>query len=110
MKRTEEAYIGLELGTHTWNVDIENNAMEDILDAGIECYPEDIYSIIYEGYSCSEEHLKMMLSEPDNSKNMLYPLDCFRELSYDNWLEYKIERDEERKNAMELAKKIAKGV
>jgi len=99
MKRIEEAYIGLELGTHTWNVDIENNAMEDILDAGIGCYPEDIYALIYKGYSCSEEKLKMMLNEPDNSNNMLYPLDCYRDLSYDDWLEYKKEWDEFEKEA-----------
>mgnify|MGYP001397937174 CR=1 FL=1 len=102
MKRTEEAYIGLELETHTWNVDIENNAMEDILDEGIECYPDDVYALIYEGYNCSEEHLKMMLSEPDNSKNMLYPLDCFRELSYDDWLDYKKEVDDEHKKRQKL--------
>ena len=100
MKRTEEAYIGLELGTHTWNVDIENNAMEDILDEGIRGDAHDLYSIIYGGYSCSEEHLKMMLDEPDNSDNMLYPLDCFRDLSYDDWLEYKKEWDEDKEREL----------
>ena len=95
MKRTELAYIGLELETAIWNVDIENNAMEDILDAGIDCYPEDVYEIIYKGYNCTEEKLKMLLGEQDNGDNMFYPLDCFRELSYKDWLEYKQERDEE---------------
>ena len=37
----------------------------------------------------------MMLSEPDNGDNMLYPLDCFKELSYDDWLKYKKGREEE---------------
>ena len=103
-KRTDEAYIGLELGTHTWNVDIGNNAMEDILDEGIECYPEDVYALIYKGYSCSEEKLKMMLDEPDNSDNMLYPLDCFRDLSYDKWLEYKKEWEVLEEEARQRAK------
>ena len=93
MKKTEKAYIGIELGTHTWNVDLEQNGEQDILDEGIACYPEDIYAIIYKGYECSEEKLKMMLNEPDNSDNMLYPLDCYKDLSYDDWLEYKKEAD-----------------
>ena len=94
MKRIELAYIGLELGTARYPEDINNTAMEDILDEGIAGYPEDIYSIIYKGYDCEEEHLKMLLNEPDNSNNMFYPLDCFRDLSYDDWLEYKKEWDE----------------
>ncbi len=101
MKRTELAYIGLELGTHRYPEDINNTAMEDILDEGIECYPEDIYAIIYEGYECSEEKLKMLLDEPDNSKNMWYPLDCYRDLSYDKWLEHKKDWEEFEKEAEE---------
>ncbi len=81
MKRTELAYIGLELGTHRYPEDINNTAMEDILDEGIECYPEDIYAIIYEGYECSEEKLKMLLDEPDKSKNMWYPLYWYRDFT-----------------------------
>ena len=102
MKRTELAYIGLELGTHRYPEDLSSSGMDDILDEGIECYPEDIYAILYEGYDCEEEHIKMMLDEPDNSKNMLYPLSCYRDLSYDKWLEYKkdweeMDREEEEK-------------
>tara|TARA_Y100001973_G_C5137784_1_gene301272 strand:+ start:790 stop:1119 length:330 start_codon:yes stop_codon:yes gene_type:complete len=102
MKRTEKAYIQLDLESAIWNVDIENNAMEDILDTGIDCYPEDVYKIIYEGYNCDEDKLKMLLDEPDNSKNMWYPLDCLRDLSYDDWIEYKQEReeDERRRDAL----------
>ena len=95
MRRIEKTYIELEIGMATWNVDINNNAMEDILDEGIRCYPEDIYSIIYEGYNISEDKLKMMLNEPDNPSNMLYPLDCYKDLSYNDWLEYKKEKDTE---------------
>ena len=95
MRRIEKTYIELEIGMATWNVDINNNAVEDILDEGIDCYPEDVYSIIYEGYTISEDKLKMMLNEPDNSDNMLYPLDCYKDLSYNDWLEYKKERDTE---------------
>ncbi len=93
MKRTEKAYIQICLGTATWNVDLEHNGEQDILDEGIDCYPDEVYELIYEGYECSEDKLKMLLSEPDNSKNMLYPLDCFRELSYNDWLDYKKEMD-----------------
>ena len=95
MKRTEKAYIQIELGTATWNVDLESNGMDDILDEGIDCSPDDVYELIYEGYDVPEKKIKMMLSEPDNGDNMLYPLDCFKELSYDDWLKYKKEQDEE---------------
>ena len=104
MKRTEKAYIQLDLESAIWNVDIENNAMEDILDAGIDCYPEDVYEIIYEGYNCDEDKLKMLLDEPDNSKNMWYPLDCCRDLSYDKWLEHKKDWEEFEKEAEERRK------
>ena len=95
MKNTEKAYIKIELETATWNVDLEHNGMQDILDEGINCYPEEVYALIYEGYSISEDKLKMLLNEPDNSGNMLYPLDCYKDLSYDDWIEYKKERDTE---------------
>ena len=95
MKNTEKAYIQIELGTATWNVDLEHNGEQDILDEGIDCYPEEVYALIYEGYSISEDKLKMLLNEPDNSGNMLYPLDCYKDLSYDDWIEYKKERDTE---------------
>mgnify|MGYP003133238434 CR=1 FL=1 len=93
MRKMDRVYIELELGMAEWNVDINNNAMDDILDRGIDCYAEDVYDIIYKGYTISEDKLKMMLNEPDNSDNMLFPLDCQRDLSYDDWLEYKAERD-----------------
>ena len=105
MRIMDRVYIQLEIGMATWNVDINNNAMDDILDEGINCQPEEVYSIIYEGYTISEDKLKMMLDEPDNSGNMLYPLDCQKDLSYDDWLEYKSDRKEEEKQR--LSKKIA---
>ena len=105
MKRMDKVYIQLEIGMAEWNVDINNNAVEDILDEGIDCYPEDVYDIIYEGYTISEDKLKMMLNEPDNGDNMLYPLHCRGDLSYDDWLEYKSDRKEEEKQR--LSKKIA---
>ena len=95
MKRTEKAYIQIELGTATWNVDLESNGEQDILDEGIDCQDYEVYEIIYEeGYSISEDKLKMMLDEHDNSKNMLYPLNNLKDLSYSGWLEYKQERDD----------------
>ena len=93
MRKMDRVYIQLEIGTATWNVDINNNAMDDILDRGINCQPEEVYNIIYEGYTITEDKLKMMLNEPDNSDNMFYPLDYQRDLSYDDWLEYKAEKD-----------------
>ena len=97
MRKMDRVYIQLEIGMATWNVDINNNAMDDILDEGINCQPEEVYSIIYEGYTISEDKLKMMLNEPDNVDNMFYPLDYQKDLSYDNWLEYKAEKDREYK-------------
>lgn len=89
MKNTEIAYIQIELGVAKWNVDLEHNGMEDILDNGIYCYEEDVYNIINQGYDITEEKLKELLDDKQNS--MLYPLDCFKELSYDNFLKYKEE-------------------
>ena len=110
MKRIDEAYICLELGTARYPEDINNTAMEDILDEGIDCYPDDVYALVYEGYECDEEHLKMLLDEPDNSKNMWYPIDCFRDLSYDDWLDYKKEQDDEKERRRKLTEKIHKEV
>tara|TARA_B100001250_G_C19767576_1_gene775503 strand:+ start:593 stop:934 length:342 start_codon:yes stop_codon:yes gene_type:complete len=93
MKKTEKAYIKIELGTAVWNVDLETNAEQDILEDGISCSTEDVYELIYEGYTCSEEHLKMLLDEPNNSKNMFYPLDCQKDLSYNDWKNYKDKAD-----------------
>tara|TARA_R110002020_G_scaffold454290_1_gene669644 strand:+ start:3623 stop:3994 length:372 start_codon:yes stop_codon:yes gene_type:complete len=92
MKNIEKAYIRIELGTATWNEDLSSSGEQDILDEGIECYAEDVYELIYDGYNISEEKLKMILDEHDNSDNMLYPLDCFEDLSYADWLEYRADR------------------
>lgn len=103
MRNIEKTYIKLETGTATWNVDINNIAMDDILDEGIDCYPEDVYEILYEeGYNITDEKLRMLLNEPDNSDNMFYPLDCQRDLSFDNWLEYKEMRDKEVEDSIKL--------
>ena len=99
MNRMEKNYIKLELGVATWEVDINNDAMNDILEWGIDCFPEEVYKIVYEeGYKISEDKLKMMFDEPSNSRNMLYPLDCYRDLSYKDWLEYKKSMDDYYKN------------
>ena len=45
MKRMDKVYIQLEIGMAEWNVDINNNAVEDILDEGIDCYPEEEFSV-----------------------------------------------------------------
>ena len=109
MKNTEIAYIEIELGIATWNVDLEHNGMEDILDNGIDCYEEDVYEIINQGYDITEEKLKELLD--DKQSSMLYPLDCFKELSYDNFLKYKNEiefckKQEQNKKNKKIQKSI----
>lgn len=90
MKETEKAYIGIELKTHTWNVDLTQSGEQDVLSDGISGSPDDIYSFIYvNGYNCDEERLKFLLNDK-GSGNMLYPIDCFEELSYNDWLKYKL--------------------
>ena len=95
MKRTHKAYINIELGTATWNVDLEGNAEQDILDEGIDCTECEVYELIYEGHMLEEDKLKELLD--NKSKSMLYPLDCFDSLSYEGWLEYKKEAEAEDK-------------
>ena len=58
MKRTHKAYIEIDLGTATWNVDLEHNGMEDILDEGIDCTECEVYELIYEGHMLEEDKLK----------------------------------------------------
>ncbi len=95
MKNTEKAYINIELGTATWNVDLEHNGMQDILDEGIDCEDYEVYELIYEGHMLEEDELKELLD--NKSKSMLYPLYCFDDLSYEGWLEYKKEAEAEDK-------------
>ena len=95
MKRTHKAYINIELGTATWNVDLEHNGMEDILDEGIDCTECEVYELIYEGHTLEEDELKELLDNKNES--LLYPLDCFDTLSYEDWLEYKKEAEAEDK-------------
>jgi len=95
MKNTEKAYINIELGTATWNVDLEHNGMQDILDEGIDCTECEVYELIYEGHILEEDELKELLD--NKSKSMLYPLYCFDTLSYEDWLEYKKEAEAEDK-------------
>ena len=103
MKRIEKNYIKIEFGTATWGVDLNQAAESDILDEGIDCYTDDVYEILYEdGYNITDEKLRMLLNEPDNSENMLYPLDCQRDLSFDDWLEYKEMRDKEIEEAIKM--------
>ena len=97
MKNREEAYIGIELETHIYGDDLGSAGMDDILMEGIDITADELYQFIYfNGYNCEEEHLKMMLDEHTNDKNMLYPLECIydRETSYEDWLEYKKEKDD----------------
>ena len=103
MKRTHKAYIEIELGTATWNVDLCPSAEQDILDEGIDCTECEVYELIYEGHMLEEDELKELLD--NKSKSMLYPLDCFDSLSYKDWLEYKKEAEEEDKYREEQRRK-----
>ena len=104
MRNREEAYIGIELETHEFQVDLGSSAEQDILDEGIDISARELYEFIYDnGYHCSDEKLKMMLDDFENTKNMLYPLSCHynKETSYADWLEYEKWRDEEREKQRE---------
>ena len=103
MKNTERAYIGIELGTHSYPEDLGQSGMDDILDEGIDISADELYEFIYYNkYDCSEEHLKMLLDDFDCSKNMFYPLYCnyYKTTSYSDWLDYKSEMGEQKRKAM----------
>tara|TARA_Y100001963_G_scaffold158067_1_gene256364 strand:- start:1521 stop:1844 length:324 start_codon:yes stop_codon:yes gene_type:complete len=100
MNSREEAYIGIELETHIYGQDLGSAGMDDVLHEGIDISAERLYRFIYEnGWCCSDEKLKMMLDDYENSNNMLYPLTCHyhRETSYADWLEYFKDREEQKK-------------
>ena len=107
MRNREEAYIGIELETHIYGQDLGSAGMEDVLNQGIDISARELYKFIYEnGWYCSDEKLKMMLDDYENSDNMLYPLTCHyeKETSYADWLEYEKWRDEERERLNTLEK------
>jgi len=111
MKNTERAYIGIELGTHLYPEDLGQSGMDDILNEGIDIYANELYEFIYyNGYDCSEEHLKMLLDDFDSSKNMFYPLECNydKTTSYSDWLDYKSEMDEQKRKAMVVKASVKK--
>ena len=111
MENREEAYIGIELETHIYGQDLGSAGMEDVLNQGIDISARELYKFIYEnGWYCSDEKLKMMLVDYENSDNMLYPLTCHyeKETSYAEWLEYKKWRDEEREKERERLNTLEK--
>ena len=91
MREADKLYIQIELGAEEYK-NLGRAAEGDILDCGINCTPEDVYQIIYECCSLRDKDLYELLNNKE--KSMLYPLDCFKELSYEDWLQYEKEQIE----------------
>tara|TARA_Y100001963_G_C6578374_1_gene352193 strand:+ start:81 stop:407 length:327 start_codon:yes stop_codon:yes gene_type:complete len=85
MREADKLYIQIELGAEEYK-NLGRAAECDILDCGIDCTPEDVYEIIYECCALRDKDLYELLNNKE--KSMLYPLDCFYELSYEKWIEY----------------------
>tara|TARA_Y100000593_G_C4316536_1_gene341212 strand:- start:3397 stop:3723 length:327 start_codon:yes stop_codon:yes gene_type:complete len=94
MKATEELYIKVELGLAKYS-ELGQAAESDILDEGIDCADYEVYEIIYENGVDSVELLKKVLDCGPGGLSMLYPLECYDYLSYEGYMEYKEEADEE---------------
>ena len=104
-KSIDEAYIEVELGVAPRS-HLCANAEDDILMDGIDCKPEDVYELIYcYKYSVDDDDLIELLDNKE--KSMLYPLDCFKELSFNDYKTYEAEQIEEEKQE-ELKKELLK--
>jgi hypothetical protein len=94
MNNLEKKYIMIEL-----KLDDEplNYEAEDLLiSEGIDCEDYELYDLIIDNDDYIDEGLIQDLL--DDNDSMLYPLDCFKYLSYTNYLEHKKERQEEEVN------------
>ena len=107
-KSIDEAYIEVELGVAPRS-HLCSNAEDDILMDGIECRVEDVYELIYcYKYDVDDEDLIELLDNKE--KSMLYPLDCFKELSFDDYKTYEAEQIEEEKQQELKKEKLIQGV
>ena len=85
-KVIDEAYIEIELGLRHVHM-LCMNAENDILMEGIDCYVEDVYELIYSYKDCVDDEDLIQLLD-NKEKSMLYPLDCFKELSFKDYKTY----------------------
>ena len=89
-KSIDEAYIEVELGVAPRS-HLCANAEDDILMHGIDCKVEDVYELIYcYRYTLEDEDFIDLLD--NKKKSMLYPLDCFKELSFEDYKTYEAEQ------------------
>ena len=104
-KSIDEAYIEVELGVAPRS-HLCANAEDDILMDGIDCDVNDVYELIYcYKYCVDDDDLIQLLDNKE--KSMLYPLDCFKELSFNDYKTYEAEQIEEEK-MQELKKEVEK--
>ena len=94
-KSIDEAYIEVELGVAPRS-HLCSNAENDILIEGIECGVEDVYELIY-SYKFEVDRADLIELLDNKEKSMLYPLDCFKELSFKDYKTYEAEQIEEEK-------------
>ena len=98
-KSIDEAYIEVELGVVPRS-HLCSYAEEDILMDGIDCGVDDVYELIY-SYKFDVDRADLMELLDNKEKSMLYPLDCFKELSFEDYKTYEAEQIQEE---MELEK------
>ena len=107
-KSIDEAYIEVELGVAP-REHLCSNAENDILMDGIDCEVEDVYDLIYcYRYSIDDEDLEKLLDNKEES--MLYPLDCFLELSYSDYKTYEAWQIEEEEKQELKKEKLMHGI
>ena len=94
-KSIDEAYIEVELGVAPRS-HLCSNAENDILIDGIDCEVEDVYELIY-CYKLEVDRADLIELLDNKEKSMLYPLDCFKELSFKDYKTYEAEQIEEEK-------------
>ena len=94
MNNLEKKYIMIELKLDDEPLNYE--AEDLLLSEGIDCEDYELYDLIIDNDDYIDEGLIQDLL--DNSDSMLYPLDCFKYLSYTNYLEHKKERQEAEAN------------
>ena len=94
MNNLEKKYIMIELKLDDEPLNYE--AEDLLLSECIDCEDYELYDLIIDNDDYIDEGLIQDLL--DNSDSMLYPLDCFKYLSYTNYLEHKKERQEAEAN------------
>ena len=104
MNNLEKKYIMIELKLDDEPLNYE--AEDLLLSEGIDCEDYELYDLIIDNDDYIDEGLIQDLL--DDSGSMLYPLNCFKYLSYTNYLEHKKERQEQEVNNINLNNKGGK--